>query len=710
MHSESSSFAGDVEYEQLSSPAPESSISAAEQPHSQRSIFSAPFSSASSASTRQSQPKKRKLRTPETWKHFRLPKGGEETHQNSQRLWYCQHCHNPPWRTVSTTSAKRHMRSDHGILIDDEERPAKKALQQSLEVAFTRTEENNRDVASRGEQSILRNTIQLDAFYEAQIQLVTRRRLPLNCVSWPEYQALLCAINPRAEEVLIQSGTTVLAHIEWSYLVHREKVKAQLQAAQSQIHFSIDLWSSPHRKAFLGICGQWVDEQFELRDALLGLPNIQDNHTGETMSRHLLDTIRYFDIASNTGYFTSDNATSNDACLRALSTVLEDEFGIRIDPVERRVRCGGHIINLCLQAFLFASSKEALSAAIEEADNNMEANVVESLQAQLEQRNGKGKQRKTPEDKSGWRSIGPLGKLHNIAVFIRSSTVHSDAWQRLSGRALGIDNVTRSNSWYMLLRTALEKKDKLMVFQQERHKTLGDDSLTQDDWDVLELTADFLQPFWQATLAQQTSWSSLDQLLYHMDILLKHFEDAKKTYRSNHRLIHSIHMGWFVLDKYYFKTDETPVYSAALLLHPSKRLKYLRQNWHADWHGGAINKARQTWSQYKDLPVETLRLAQSLDVTEAHNGEDELDKLINGSPCKITVSPSRGGPGGAAAGIPTITQDGDKCARRTISFDRARLGVDAIEMSECLGSWNKNDLIHEVCTSRRVTAIKREAR
>jgi hypothetical protein len=58
-------------------------------------------------------------------------------------------------------------------------------------------------------------------------------------------------------------------------------------------------------------------------------------------------------------------------------------------------------------------------------------------------------------------------------------------------------------------------------------KALGEDSLTQDDWDVLRLTADFLQPFWQATLAQQKKWSSLDQLLYHMDILLKHFEDAK---------------------------------------------------------------------------------------------------------------------------------------------------------------------------------------
>ncbi|KAK9443900.1 transposase-like protein [Metarhizium brunneum] len=713
-------FAHGAEYEEFSSPAPESSVSAAERSHSTS------FSAASSASTPQPQPKKRKLRAPETWKHFRVPREEEETHQNNQRLWYCQHCHHPPWRTVSTTSAKRHMRSDHGIVLSDEERPAKKALQQSLEVAFARVEEKNRELASRDEQSILRNTIQLDAFYEAQIQLIIRRRLPLNCVSWPEYQALLCAVNPRAEEILIHSGNTVLAHIELSYVRHRENIKAQLQVAKSQVHFSIDLWSSPHRKAFLGICAQWVDEHYKLREALLGLPNIQHSHSGETMSRHLLDTIRYFHIAGNIGYFTADNATSNDTCLRALSTSLANEFGVGFDPIERRVRCGGHIINLCLQAFLFASSKEALVAAIEEADDNMDATVVESLQAQLQQKNGKGKYRRVPDDQAGWRSIGPLGKLHNIAVFIRSSTVHSDAWQRLAGRALGIDNATRWNSWYMLLRTALEKKDKLMVFQQEHHKALGDDSLTQDDWDVLRLTADFLQPFWQATLAEEKRWSSLDQLLYHMDILLKHFEDAKETYSDNQRLINSIHMGWFVLDKYYFKTDETPVYSAALLLHPSKRLKYLRQNWCDDWHDGAIDKARQIWAQYKDLPVASAprrppetqmtaydKLAQSPDVTEASDDEDELEKFISGSPCKITVSPLEWWTREEqrveyprlhkmAINVLSIAPMSDKAervfsgTRRTVSYDRARLGTETIEMTECLGSWNKNDLIRKV--------------
>jgi hypothetical protein len=41
------------------------------------------------------------------------------------------------------------------------------------------------------------------------------------------------------------------------------------------------------------------------------------------------------------------------------------------------------------------------------------------------------------------------------------------------------------------------------------------------------MIAEFLQPFWQATMAQEKHWASLDQVLYNMDILLKHFEDAQ---------------------------------------------------------------------------------------------------------------------------------------------------------------------------------------
>jgi hypothetical protein len=35
-------------------------------------------------------------------------------------------------------------------------------------------------------------------------------------------------------------------------------------------------------------------------------------------------------------------------------------------------------------------------------------------------------------------------------------------------------------------------------------------------------------------------------------------------------------------------------------------------------------------------------------------------------------------------------------SRRIVLWDRARLGVENIEKTECLGNWNKNDLIRKV--------------
>ncbi|KAH8645973.1 hypothetical protein BGZ61DRAFT_377017, partial [Ilyonectria robusta] len=160
--------------------------------------------------------------------------------------------------------------------------------------------------------------------------------------------------------------------------------------------------------------------------------------------------------------------------------------------------------------------------------------------------------------------------------------------------------------------------------------------------------------------------------------------------------------------------------------HLSKRLKYLRQNWHDDWHDSAINKARQVWSQYKDLPVASApeeaqeiqmtaddKLAQSLDVTETHNYKNKLEKFINSSPYKIAVSPLAEEQQieyprlhKMAINVLSIAPISDKAeyifsdTRRTVLYNCVCLGAEIIEMTECLGSWNKNDLIRKVHVPR----------
>ncbi|EXL39722.1 hypothetical protein FOCG_17693 [Fusarium oxysporum f. sp. radicis-lycopersici 26381] len=93
-----------------------------------------------------------------------------------------------------------------------------------------------------------------------------------------------------------------------------------------------------------------------------------------------------------------------------------------------------------------------------------------------------------------------------------------------------------------------------------------------------------------------------------MDALLFHYESAKVQHSQpgsmDTRMLHAIEMGWFVLDKYYTMTEDIPVYAAALLLDPSKRLAYIQQNWPRDWHEAAIAGARDIWmTEYQGLAI-----------------------------------------------------------------------------------------------------------
>jgi len=277
---------------------------------------------------------------------------------------------------------------------------------------------------------------------------------------------------------------------------------------------------------------QWVDDQFKLRKALLGLPKVTFSHGGENQAAHLMDIIRQFELAHRIRYFTTDNAGSNDTLLETLAKNLLVEYGAQINPKKRQIRCLGHIINLALSAFLFADNKTALEEVLKEAiEEEEEASVCELLIEKLKHLKGsKGRKNKKKDDFTGWRSIGALGKLHNIAVYIRTSNILSDYWRQLSPKlVLGIDNATRWNSWYLIIRRAVSKRSEIMEICRRHKKEFGDgkDILTEEEWEQLEGTEEFLQPFYQATLEGQQEFASLDQALFFMDVLFKHFEEAK---------------------------------------------------------------------------------------------------------------------------------------------------------------------------------------
>ncbi|KAJ6436050.1 hypothetical protein O9K51_11425 [Purpureocillium lavendulum] len=676
--------------------------------------------------------KRRKLRATSTWDHFREAEGDEPHAMSGNVLHYCKRCRNPSWSTHISGNARYHLEKSHHIVVQESSTSQDKR-QLAIENAFARTTVKRAQDVRKNELNTLRSAINVDAFREAQMLLSARRHLPLSFATWPEYQALLAAVNPAVQELLTESASTVASDLDRAYEAHQESVRRQLGRARSLVHIAMDVWSSPQRKAYIAVHAQWVDEGYSPRKALLGLPNLRRSHAGAAMAPYLMRIIRRYSLAHRIGYFTGDNDTKNDTCLRQLAVDLSQEYGISFDPVSSRTRCAGHIINLSLQAFLFATSEEALQAAMEQAqDEASDVTVADALHDQVHSstRQTTHGKRKKRNDTAGWRSIGPLGKLHNIAVFIRNSTVRNDAWDDIAGKALGIDNITRWNSWYKLLDAAISQEGPLSILLNQFHNELEADILTHDDWQVLKMTHEFLQPFHQATLEQQMEWASIDQVLENMDILFMQFEDAKVKYADNARMVNSVHMGWWVLAKYYAESDKNPVYATALLLHPEKRRRYLDRHWPEEWRQTAINGARRLWAKYKDRPLASEsasrlrnergeatpyeRIKQSMSVLDKTDDEDELEKFVESAPRHTTTKtplewwcrdeqrmeyPRLHQMALDIFSVPAMSDDPERvfsCARRTISWDRARLSADTIEELQCLGNWVKNDLIRKL--------------
>ncbi|KAH7461718.1 hypothetical protein FOMA001_g18848 [Fusarium oxysporum f. sp. matthiolae] len=703
-------------------------------------------------------------------KHLQAELGPKRRKTKGHRAYVCLHCQNPPWSNRVPGNAIHHAETAHRALIR-----ASEAANDTPSTFASGVSSGAIDsyIVSRPSQAALRNCFNKQGYIEAVVGLLTRRRLPFSAVEHSELRDLALACNPAIGDLLINDRKQAMGYINSNYSLYSSQLAERLQTTQSKIHISSDLWTSPHRHGVLAVCVQWVDEDFKLQKALLGLPECKYSHSGATQAELIAGTLRKFNItAQSLGYYIGDNATSNDTCLEELSKVLEAESGAEYPHKRRRIRCIGHIINLALQAFLLARSKEALRAALEATADEPSSTMLEEFSQQLheldpaeiaahsdttthqEQRqeerqeqptrkptHARGKRAATTHQQAsnvderfaGWQGIPALAKLHALAVYIRSSALHNDQWYDAVGKQLGIDNITRWSSWHRVITAALKKKPQIIQFTAEHDNDLEGNTLSSRDWEMLERTLEFLQPFYEATLEAEGAMASISQSLELLDLLLGHCEKWKALYSQpsnrDDRIIHSIDMCWFILDKYYTMTEDIPVYAAALLLDPSKRKSYIEECWPKEWHEGAFAAARSLWKEEYNYDVEIHLPEQSLAVPalskrkkdtmlskmrlEVRNktmararGKDDFDSFISEAPIALaedttplqwwcsedvrTAYPRLSRMAIDILSVPAESAEPERTfsgARRTARWDRLRLLIESIEKIECIGNW-----------------------
>jgi hypothetical protein len=221
-------------------------------------------------------------------------------------------------------------------------------------------------------------------------------------------------------------------------------------------------------------------------------------HHGEDISEAILPVLEEYKIGPNLGVFVADNADSNDTAIRAMLQVLRPDLNIE----DCRSRFLGHILNLAAKAFLFGKETSAFEDVVDLVNENDEA--VESD--------------KMKKAQDLWRKKGPVGRFHNIVVFIRSSPQRREAFRRClvdeSNKDLMVmlDNSTRWNSTYSSIKRGLELKERLMLFCHLRKAEISEDILSEADWHHLEEISIALEPFYEATLMSE---GRADQLRHY---------------------------------------------------------------------------------------------------------------------------------------------------------------------------------------------------
>ena len=317
--------------------------------------------------------------------------------------------------------------------------------------------------------------------------------------------------NPESESYIVTSHASVPRKVERLWQAQKHIVRKKLQSALSSIHLSLDIWTSPNRLLLLGICAHFVDQsQEKLSKALLALRTVA-NHSGREQFTTLLPVLKDYGIVRKLGSIICDNHTANDKLCQIIGKYLREEEEIKWDHTYRRIRCTGHIINFAVQAFLFQNLIQ-----IDQLSSYDEEKAIGEVRNEADDR----------QRRDTFRVIGPLGKLHNIIVHIRSSAGRTKEFKDIAGRLIPLDNRTRWNSWYYMLDVALELDAALDSYTKKDFDTLQVEYLSPTDWEKLRTMSKFLNLFHRATLESQGDQATIDAVLFVMDIIIRHFDQA----------------------------------------------------------------------------------------------------------------------------------------------------------------------------------------
>ena len=84
------------------------------------------------------------------------------------------------------------------------------------------------------------------------------------------------------------------------------------------------------------VVAHFLDRNLSNQSLLIGMRRVRGSHSGENIAEAIIPVLVEMEVVSKLGYFTTDNATSNDVAIERILQTLRPDI---TQPRERRVRC-----------------------------------------------------------------------------------------------------------------------------------------------------------------------------------------------------------------------------------------------------------------------------------------------------------------------------------------------------------------------------------
>lgn len=297
----------------------------------------------------------------------------------------------------------------------------------------------------------------------------------------------------------------------------------------------------------IAVTCHYIDEGFNLVEALLDFSQVHGEHTGFNLAAKLMGILEEYEILEKINCITSDSASNNNRMVKELQILFNDR-GIDWPHKERHIPCITHIINIAVQDFI---------RVIKLGEHDTTAYSLSDL----------------------------LDNVREIALHIKKS---DQAWAKFESICLDVevhclkillDVPTRWNSTHRMLERILYLRkaiDRYVLDHQPELKTV-----TERNWELLELLCAFLWPFKNCTEAlESTKKPEVDRVYWAYNRMFNEIEDLKATLgrREARRqpwskeLIVALEQMETKLSKYYERTGAPSVYVDAMLLNPKIKL------------------------------------------------------------------------------------------------------------------------------------------